>query len=164
MSIYMYLLLYPILESFFWSFSFVTACRRSAYFSPRFNPRPRTGGDPCSQVKHQISIVSIHAPARGATASATIEIMQLPCFNPRPRTGGDIIVLCPTSSNHRFNPRPRTGGDRSLITRYKSSSYQPLSAFQFTLSCTKRQFTYQRTYSHCVATIYIYCEPLRKTV
>jgi len=55
--------------------------------------------------------VSIHAPARGATASATIEIMQLPCFNPRPRTGGDIIVLCPTSSNHRFNPRPRTGGD-----------------------------------------------------
>ena len=126
MSIYMYLLLYPILESFFWSFSFVTACRRSAYFSPRFNPRPRTGGDYKILFVIDLVYVSIHAPARGATASATIEIMQLPCFNPRPRTGGDpfhslLPAACP------FQSTPPHGGRLSLfflliiINRFQST-------------------------------------------
>ena len=86
-----------------------------------FNPRPRTGGDHKSQRIQPI--VSIHAPARGATGSASVSAdttkfqstpphggrrsavaMALECFNPRPRTGG--MMCC-------FNPRPRTGGDRN---------------------------------------------------
>ena len=87
MSIYMYLLLYPILESFFWSFSFVTACRRSAYFSPRFNPRPRTGGDYKILFVIDLVYVSIHAPARGATHVARLNI-KYPLFQSTPPHGG----------------------------------------------------------------------------
>ena len=99
-----------------------------------FNPRPRTGSDNQCRIHRTVkAIVSIHAPARGATSTrrlgpddrrvsihapargATLQIGWLilsdQSFNPRPRTGSDppawvwgILWLC-------FNPRPRTGSD-----------------------------------------------------
>ena len=86
-----------------------TASRRNRCFNPRpraggdasssrhadaldacFNPRPRAGGDldrwstSCASMH-----VSIHAPARGATASDCVRACDVHCFNPRPRAGGD---------------------------------------------------------------------------
>ena len=54
-----------------------------------FNPRPRAGGD--LRGRHMVmgGGVSIHAPARGATHSASGQHHVRYCFNPRPRAGGD---------------------------------------------------------------------------
>ena len=61
----------------------------------RFNPRPRTGGDPSGE----------QPPTSG----------QRRCtgFNPRPRTGGDLELVHSLLGSLQlcFNPRPRTGGD-----------------------------------------------------
>ena len=105
-----------------------------------FNPRPRTGGDSLELDVQRALLVSIHAPARGATkiavrwfASAT----RPACFNPRPRARGATLTKgrnglpvekarvsihapargatrvsrSPVRSRTSFNPRPRTGGD-----------------------------------------------------
>jgi len=102
--------------------------------NPSFYPRPRTGGDCPSGVsfgdhpaflstpphgrrlagvdlRNLSDDVSIHAPAREATARRPRRCTHRQRFYPRPRTGGD-----PTSPPLRggwrsFYPRPRTGGD-----------------------------------------------------
>ena len=80
-----------------------------------FNPRARTGRDVYARRRVEIQAVSIHAPARGATASDprfnTLHRFQstrphgarrlstgfggctLRCFNPRARTGRDLLVM-----------------------------------------------------------------------
>ena len=53
--------------------------------------------------------VSIHAPAQGATysASGTRGHRRIPCFNPRPRTGGDQgEVAVPYRTGHQFQSTP----------------------------------------------------------
>ncbi len=55
-----------------------------------FNPRARTGRDRFVRIRHTPRrIVSIHAPARGATSQARARWMRTFCFNPRARTGRD---------------------------------------------------------------------------
>ena len=59
----------------------------------RFNPRTREGcdqGHPSVLHRHQ---VSIHAPARGATAGTTTTAGRTTCFNPRTREGCDLSNL-----------------------------------------------------------------------
>ena len=54
-----------------------------------FNPRSREGSDPFNSLRFSPTDISIHAPARGATA---ILPPFLPCssnFNPRSREGSD---------------------------------------------------------------------------
>ena len=56
-------------------------------------------------------MVSIHAPARGATRGPRA---LKPCsrsFNPRPRAGGDSSPHATRCRPACFNPRPRAGGD-----------------------------------------------------
>ena len=105
----------------------------------RFNPRPRTGGDQKVAAQEAARLVSIHAPARGATP-AYAGIRTGGSFNPRPRTGGDkkLFALTPeppfqstpphggrhndcaaATKTTGFNPRPRTGGDRVSAQRHK---------------------------------------------
>ena len=55
--------------------------------------------------------VSIHAPARGATAQPTRFLADTRSFNPRPRAGGDLLVALTATITKGFNPRPRAGGD-----------------------------------------------------
>jgi len=55
--------------------------------------------------------VSIHAPAWGATWIDCFESLQKHGFNPRPRVGGDQAIPLPAPSAECFNPRPRVGGD-----------------------------------------------------
>ena len=123
----------------------------------RFNPRPRAGGDTSreeqtmAKVEFQstpprggrqdataggaISEVSIHAPARGATAAKTLAKVRDELFQSTPPRGGRLgparimagkslfqstpprggrrpLPSSPTTSRRRcFNPRPRAGGD-----------------------------------------------------
>ena len=79
-------------------------------------------------------MISIHAPAQGATSKSQWTIQSPWDFNPRPRAGGDVrAVACATGQSwisiHApaqgatwrsvgagtaftdFNPRPRAGGD-----------------------------------------------------
>ena len=69
-----------------------------------FNPRPRMGGDRLYSESPVLLIVSIHAPAWGATSLIIVSISRFPGFNPRPRMGGDSSVpsgqLLPSVSIH----------------------------------------------------------------
>ena len=99
----------------------------------RFNPRPCTRGDTPLEDGLLHLIVSIHAPARGATHDNIISTIialtfqstplhegrqtaslykdHVACFNPRPCTRGDIQVIIGLNMYSRFNPRPCTRGD-----------------------------------------------------
>ena len=88
-----------------------------AYFKERkwFQSTPPRGGrrslELCVSQRH---VVSIHAPARGATNYLVVELPQCLCFNPRPREGGD---RCPESkrscqSSGWFQSTPPRGGRR----------------------------------------------------
>ncbi len=102
-------------------------------FDKHFNPRSREGSD-CIQPCHKIvkTLISIHAPAKGATAAKLViiqkEIFQstLPrrerprwrrCwirknyFNPRSREGSDNMISWLTDCRDNFNPRSREGSD-----------------------------------------------------
>ena len=59
--------------------------------------------------------VSIHAPAWGATSDDSIIILSGACFNPRPRMGGDLLWREKRKAICGFNPRPRMGGDISSV-------------------------------------------------
>ena len=100
-----------------------------------FNPRPRAGGDclrllrwrgvasfqstPPRGGRPQLGrpgcaepLVSIHAPARGATQGLPGIGQRFAGFNPRPRAGGDAAEPhAVQAATWSFNPRPRAGGD-----------------------------------------------------
>ena len=64
-------------------------CWTSSLTSWNFNPRPREGGDVIFCPVLRIVVISIHAPARGATIAEAIVRRDSAAFNPRPREGGD---------------------------------------------------------------------------
>ncbi len=55
-----------------------------------FNPRARTGRDMCALQRIVQGLVSIHAPARGATLDVAMVELDEKGFNPRARTGRDL--------------------------------------------------------------------------
>ena len=63
----------------------------------------------------KILLISIHAPAKGATTTFLLYYCIIDNFNPRSREGSDLLY----PSSHRvriyFNPRSREGSDRYLI-------------------------------------------------
>ena len=70
-----------------------------------------TGKDMTS---YAIRIVSIHAPARGATPYRLLIIMEQTLFQSTPPHGGrQWSLYLMFGARQRFNPRPRTGGDSS---------------------------------------------------
>jgi len=98
-----------------------------------FNPRTRTGCDQAAIEDYLAALISIHAPARGATVkrndyqiprgfqsthphgvrrsfSLVCKIIQN-CFNPRTRTGCDLCRKHSLKLEQCFNPRTRTGCD-----------------------------------------------------
>ena len=94
-----------------------------------------------------MTLLSIHAPARGATKICRLGLLVKVSFNPRSRTGSDLgfqsfnFLACPFNPRSRtgsdvelnydepglapFNPRSRTGSD--FPTRLIQSVYVPLS-------------------------------------
>ena len=91
---------------------------------PRFNPRPRTGGDSdrnnCSNGPgdgQRGRFQDVRPRTGGDLDGLRSNLRHLATcgFNPRPRTGGDTYQTClrvvRVLRDWCFNPRPRTGGD-----------------------------------------------------
>ncbi len=64
--------------------------------------------------------LSIHAPAKGATAEMRQTRLSLLGFDPRPREGGDGLACLTRHLIIGFDPRPREGGD---LAWFKSNLY-----------------------------------------
>jgi len=66
----------------------------------------------CQRFSQSISLVSIHAPAWGATGLDLPLCGTLSSFNPRARVGRDLGYMRRERAIHaRFNPRARVGRD-----------------------------------------------------
>ena len=57
-------------------------------------------------------MISIHAPAWGATDYLVVVTIEYIHFNPRSRVGCDGICPAGMPGNQNFNPRSRVGSDR----------------------------------------------------
>ena len=99
----------------------------------RFNPRAREGRDEHLFLFADLFLVSIHAPARGATPLVRRGFVQgrqfqstrprgarlsgifvgglKGCFNPRASEGRDGVLCFAQIASQRFNPRAREGRD-----------------------------------------------------
>ena len=85
---------------------------RQTWHERRFDPRPREGGDAAAvSLAFSTEVVSIHAPAKGATARQAAMRARHDSFDPRPREGGDRLTTPCAAPWRRFDPRPREGGD-----------------------------------------------------
>ena len=116
-------------------------------FNARFNPRSREGSD-CAVVPCGLcQLVSIHAPAKGATLAYLQSLSLCFRFNPRSREGSDfssaflifLVILC-------FNPRSREGSDefhRDLFSALLVSIHAPAKGATVSLLIT--------AYNKCVS-------------
>ena len=76
--------------------------------------RPRGARPGWSDLSVDGEMVSIHAPARGATFSGAAAASKLKRFNPRARAGRDVASDCRRDRPVCFNPRARAGRDNRL--------------------------------------------------
>ena len=79
-----------------------------------FNPRSHEGSDRLHQLSPSQSPVSIHAPTKGATVTASRKSPGNHCFNPRSHEGSDHE---PEAKHYKligFNPRSHEGSDAML--------------------------------------------------
>ena len=93
-----------------------------------FNPRSREGSDTVFHAKHLHSLISIHAPARGATKEVrkTLNLTLISIHAPaRGATAFPFKILL---TSFYFNPRSREGSDVNNA-RYE----EILELFQSTL-------------------------------
>ena len=56
-----------------------------------FNPRSREGSDQIDTMQFAFSLISIHAPAKGATINEIPVLYMKKDFNPRSREGSDGV-------------------------------------------------------------------------
>ena len=79
-----------------------------------FNPRPREGGDSLfGGKKVDPVVVSIHAPAKGATSVLTEDDQYPHVSIHAPAKGATRLPSLVATGRFCFNPRPREGGDES---------------------------------------------------
>ena len=76
-----------------------------------FNPRSREGSDHTAFSESHSLLISIRAPARGATRAWRIYSRSKTYFNPRSREGSDAHRTRSHSPQRHFNPRSREGSD-----------------------------------------------------
>ena len=60
-------------------------------------------------------IISIHAPARGATVRRLDIFKYHPDFNPRPREGGDYLIGMAVKASGLFQSTPPRGGRLAYV-------------------------------------------------
>ena len=91
----------------------------------RFNPRARAGRDPERKTLRKGWLVSIHAPARGATDCKAVEAELVEFQSTRPR-GARLQVCKYYQPAIRFNPRARAGRDSiCCIKRKRPGCFNP---------------------------------------
>ena len=88
-----------------------------------FNPRSREGSDYTIQKSSYEDGISIHAPARGATAAADFSSGFFSDFNPRSREGSDNLRWVAAIRHRNFNPRSREGSDEFCDNAYSPGCY-----------------------------------------
>ncbi len=76
--------------------------------------RPRGARHAASFPNAQVTAVSIHAPARGATYGRA-RCCASECFNSRAREGRDLSSRARASHRRCFNSRAREGRDMKLL-------------------------------------------------
>ena len=79
-----------------------------------FNPRAREGRDRHGAGAYRKLIVSIHAPARGATSAKRVILSFAAFQSTRPR-GARRLTASRPKDKESFNPRAREGRDRPLM-------------------------------------------------
>ena len=85
-----------------------------------FNPRPREGSDIPAFPPHPcMYVISIHAPARGATINKGIECVNTAISIPAPARGATHMIFNRFKSSIHFNPRPREGSDDTACNDVK---------------------------------------------
>ena len=100
-----------------------------------FNPRSRTGSDAMALEYHALNLISIHAPARGATRQPSAASVYPADFNPRSRTGSDVTIAEFTQAAHQFQSTLPHGERR--LTNLSISAFA--LSFQSTLPHGERR-------------------------
>ena len=103
---------------------------------------PARGATHCTCAGSSHFIISIHAPARGATALPSALQGRLPDFNPRSREGSDWGAWCTWTTAEEFQSTLPRGERLSLLKRSFSSWL-----FQSTLPRGERRTCKSRTVS-----------------
>ncbi len=103
----------------------------------RFNPRSRMGSDVISNACRWLLLVSIHAPAWGATYVRIILAHSYKGFNPRSRMGSDQLNPHRRRFARCFNPRSRMGSDLTMEQLRRT-----VKEFQSTLPHGERPFVF----------------------
>ena len=83
-----------------------------------FNSRPRVGGDTCIWLLLVLLVISIHAPAWGATDAFSRHAYNTAYFNSRPRVGGDTTMTNGDKIRSIFQFTPPRGGRQLGESRY----------------------------------------------
>ena len=84
---------------------------------------PARGATSPAVAQQQVSGISIHAPARGATIRAAKSATGRENFNPRSREGSDGILDAAIEAIENFNPRSREGSDRQNPQLLERTTY-----------------------------------------
>ncbi len=113
--------------------------RGSATSGCRFNPRPRAGGDHGSSHRCS-SMVSIHAPARGATVRP--DHTARASFNPRPRAGGD----CTSKKLHNINSQSTLQREEVHNLYKKTFSRKEKELYYYKINTLNRLRTAQKNH------------------
>ena len=88
-----------------------------------------------STVNSGTDVISIHAPAKGATVHRRSAHQHHPYFNPRSREGSDQIPSSALSSALNFNPRSREESDLTVMAL-------PVAAVTFQSTLPRRERRY----------------------
>ena len=111
--------------------------------------RPRGARRRAHSLPSDVPVVSIHAPAWGATGATSIRSMWLPCFNPRARVGRDAGHRRRLRRGLWFqSTRPRGARPAPRIRerhRLRFQSTRPRGARRFNSASTARMREFQST-------------------
>ena len=89
-----------------------------------FNPRSREGSDDTDGAWHCGGpLISIHAPAKGATCAPFMPLRRGKDFNPRSREGSDLCSRTRSNALTNFNPRSREGSDTRHLSRMRHAEH-----------------------------------------
>ena len=93
-----------------------------------FDPRSRVGSDDVGIRRSQSLVVSIHAPAWGATIALVVQLGIAIGFDPRSRVGSDAALPSSLSAQTSFDPRSRVGSDHAYrASEPRSAGFDPRS-------------------------------------
>ena len=109
---------------------------------------PAKGATMAFAIFWKSSSISIHAPAKGATILQTSPIRTSPHFNPRSREGSDCNRRKCKKSDRDFNPRSREGsdvGDAPFSPGARISIHAPAKGATFSNAVVFRKVGFQST-------------------